>query len=149
MYFPPFKALKPSSPNTFLKAHYDGLLLVSPSVMVIFKMQGLLPCSGTVAQTIKVLKVDQVCCNLFEFHNSYRFISWTPEGNIFNIQTTEMDIQVNQIFNNYSKKKYISGVFMLGNKIWPLCWRFERKKFLLLVSLHFNIGKREENCITF
>ena len=107
------EALKrPLSPNTFLKAHYDGLLLVTPSVMVIFKMQGLLPCSGTVSQTVKVLKIDQVCCNLFEFHNSYRFISWTPEGNIFNIQTTEMDIQVNQIFNNYSKKKYISGVFI-------------------------------------
>ena len=102
----------PLSPNTYLKAHYDGLILVMPTVAVIFKMKGVLPCSGVEAQVVKELQIGQICCNLYEFHNSYRFISWTPEGNIYNIQTTEKDIQPSQIMNNNAKKKYISGVFL-------------------------------------
>ena len=129
---------QPLSPNTFLKAHYDGLLLVTPSVIVIFKMQGLLPCSGTQSRVVKELQIDQVCCNLYEFHNTYRFISWTPEGNIYNIQTTEMDIQVSQLWNNTTKKKYVSGVFIQPEEL-----HFATLDSNNLLQIFYMLGKEE------
>ena len=34
------------------------------------------------------------------------------QGNIFNIITTEHDIQTRQIWNNKAKKKYLTGAFV-------------------------------------
>ena len=128
----------PLSPNTFLKAHYDGLILVTPTVIVIFKLQGIMPCSGTQTITIKELAVGQICCNLYEFHNSYRYISWTPEGNIYNIQTTENDIQVSQIWENNSRKEYISGVFIQPDEV-----HFATLDSNNMLQIFYMMGKEE------
>ena len=97
-----------------------------------------MPCAGTAASVIKEISITQPCCNLHEFHNAYRFISWTPEGNILNVQTTENDIQVGQIFSNNTKKHYLAGVFIQPQEL-----HFATMDSNYLLQIFYMKGKEE------
>ena len=66
----------PIKGNTFLKPHFEGLVIVLPKTVLLTKID------GVVAHATLLQEVDLAYpfLNLTDFCNSYRFIGWTPQA---------------------------------------------------------------------
>ena len=101
--YPPIKT------NTFLRPHFDGLVVVSPKIVLLMRV------AGEIGHTSLMKKVDllQPVLNLADFYVSYRFIGWTNQtGNILNLQITDNNIHQQMVWSKTDKRKYLAAGFL-------------------------------------
>ena len=98
----------PVKTNTFLRPHFDGLVVVSPKIVLLMRV------AGEIGHTSLMKKVDllQPVLNLADFYNSYRYIGWTPTGNILNLQVTDNNIHQQLVWSKTDKRKYLAAGFL-------------------------------------
>lgn len=86
----------PLESNTFLKAHFDGLVLIFPTRIAVLQFEGVLPQASIVME----VPLPQYCFNLQDFHSAYRFMGWTPEVFKFLFKIVGGNLNL-QLFANY------------------------------------------------
>ena len=64
----------PIKSNTFLRSHFDGLVILTAKTILILRV------AGDIGHTSVIRQVDllQPVLNLQDFFSCYRFIAWTP-----------------------------------------------------------------------
>ena len=53
------------------------------------------------------IPLQEPILNLHEFHGSFKFMAWTPSGNILQIQLSENDIHQELVWDSSEKKQYL------------------------------------------
>ena len=74
------------------------------------------------------IPLSEPILNLHEFHGSFKFMAWTPSGNILQIQLSENDIHQELVWDSSEKKQY------LGEDI---CYFYDQKYSRILTEFCF------------
>ena len=72
------------------------------------------------------IPLSEPILNLHEFHGSFKFMAWTPSGNILQIQLSENDIHQELVWDSSEKKQYLGK---------DLCYFYDQKYSRILLLL--------------
>ena len=91
-----------------LKAHYDGLILFGPNVIVILSVDT----KKAVISTVSVANTDQTIINISEFFSSYKYIGWSHTGRLVSVSTTEKRASLETVLPTDPWLKYNAACFV-------------------------------------
>ena len=80
----------PVKSTTFMKSHYDGLVIVFPKKIIVTKIENGKKPTACILHNVNL---KSPILNLHDFQSSYRYIGWTPEGNILQIDLNDNDLR--------------------------------------------------------
>ena len=95
----------PIKTTTFIKATFEGLLIVFPKHVVLIRTEP----SAVILNKVELAKP---VLNLHDFHTSFRFIGWTPRGNILQIQVTDTEVNQQLVWERSEKKQFLAAAFI-------------------------------------
>lgn len=101
----------PIKSTTFLKTQFDGIIIVTSKSIVMATLNDVQATIPRAKFYIK-LPLDTPVFNLIDFHSSYRFIGWTPQGNILQIHISDRVIDQHLVWEKSEKKEFLSAAFV-------------------------------------
>ncbi len=96
----------PVKPTTFIKTHFDGLVFIMTRSIILTRLE------ASSIKSLRQVDLERPVLNLHDFHTSYRFIGWTPGGNILQGHVMDNDIQQNLVWERSEKKQFIAASFL-------------------------------------
>ena len=64
------------------------------------------------ASVLKEIQLSEPILNVHEFHSAFRFIGWTPSGNILQIHLGDNEIHQHLVWERSEKKQFLAAVFI-------------------------------------